>query len=179
MWQFNLIATLAEGGRFPHLLGDLAVHGEFHRTEFFGVVLGRVDDLPGFLETVKTAREGSPPAFRDMGRLIPVEDLFHFTDATFLELARRVFGGHLKELAGRRFYVRIERRGLKGRIVSPDAERLLDDYVLEQTALAGQPARVDFDDPDLLAAVATVGDRAGIGWLGRALRERFDFVRVR
>jgi tRNA(Ser,Leu) C12 N-acetylase TAN1 len=81
-------------------------------------------------------------------------------------------------LVGQSFYVRLERRGLKGRIVSPEVERCLDACLLELAAETGNPARIDFDDPDTVLAVETIGDRCGIGVLTRELRARYPFVRV-
>jgi len=178
MKQFNLVATLADGGRFPALLRELAAFGEFHKTEFFGVVLGQVAEPLEVFEAIRAARNASPRAFADLGRLIPVAEVLHFTVDSLAEEAIRAIRPHLARLAGHSFYVRLERRGFKGKIVSPEAERLLDAFILEATGASGQPGRVDFADPDLIVAIETFGERAGIGWLSRELRGRFPFVRV-
>jgi len=178
MKPFNLVATLADGGHFPALLRELAAFGEFHKTEFFGVVLGQVAAPPAVCEAIRAAREASSRAYADLGRLIPVREVFHFTVETLLEEATRILRPQLAQLAGGSFYVRLERRGFKGRIVSPEAERQLDAFILEATAASGPPARVDFDDPDLIVVIETFGERAGIGWLDRELRKKFAFVRV-
>ena len=178
MKQFNLVATLADGGRFPALLRELAAFGEFHKTEFFGVVLGQVAEPLELFEAIGAARDESPQAFADLGRLIPVSEVFHFTVDSLVEEASRAIRPHLAQFAGKSFYVRLERRGFKGKIISPEAERQLDAVILEASAASGQPARVDFTDPDLIVALETFGGRAGIGWLGRELRARFPFVRV-
>ncbi len=178
MWEFNLVVTLASEGRFRHLMSELAPHGEFHKTEFLGVVLGRVEDPSVFLETVRTEQKRSLIAFQDLGRVIPVERTFPFHAEEFLERARQAIRPYIDQLAGKRFYVRLERRGLKGRIVSPEAERALDAFIEEELAQKGQSARVGFEHPDAVVAVETIGDRCGVGLLTREQMARYAFVRV-
>lgn len=129
MKPFNLVATLADGGSYPALLRELASFGEIHKTEFFGVVLGLVAEPLAVCEAIRAAREASPQAFADLGRLIPVSEVFHFGAASLVEEATQVIRSHLAQLAGRSFYVRLERRGFKGKIVSPETERQLDAFV--------------------------------------------------
>ena len=178
MWAFNIVVTMASGGRYHHLMAELEAHGEFHRTEFLGVLLGRVADVADFLETVRAARELSVIAFQDLGRVVPVERTFTFRTEEFLERVCATVAPWAGELAGGRFYVRLERRGHKGQIVSPEAERAIDAFIVQESAKSGTAARVDFEDPDAVIAVETVGDRCGVGLLSRAQLERYDFVRV-
>jgi tRNA(Ser,Leu) C12 N-acetylase TAN1 len=83
-------------------------------------------------------------------------------------------------LAGKRFYVRLERRGHKGQIVSPEVERELDAFIEQTLAAAGRkPAPVDFEHPDaVVVVVETIGDRCGVGLLTRETMDRYDCVRV-
>jgi tRNA(Ser,Leu) C12 N-acetylase TAN1 len=74
--------------------------------------------------------------------------------------------------------VRLERRGHKGEIVSPEAERALDRFILESLEKRGTSAEVDFAAPDRIVVVETIGDRAGAGLLARETMARYDFVRV-
>ena len=39
--------------------------------------------------------------------------------------------------------------------------------------------RVTFDDPDLVVAIETLGERAGIALIDRTLRQTYPFVRIR
>jgi tRNA(Ser,Leu) C12 N-acetylase TAN1 len=178
MWAFNLVVTTASAGRYHHLLRELAPLGEFRPTEFHGVILGRVDDPHAFLEAVRERRERQLIAFQDLGRAVPVDRTFTFHLEEFLDQAREAIRPWLDELAGQRFYVRLERRGLKGRIVSPEAERALDGFVLEELGKAGKTAEVGFEHPDAVVVIETIGDRAGVGLLTREMLERYDFVRV-
>jgi len=177
MWEFNLVVTLGAEGKFGRLMHDLETHGEFHPTSFFGVILGRVADPEGFLRSVLEGRQEGV-AFSDLGRAVPVARVFTFTPEDFLARVRRALESYLPRLAGRHFYVRLERRGLKGEIVSPEAERSLDTHILEELGRQGRQAEVDFEGAEAVVVVETIGDRCGVGLLTRQQMERYDFVRV-
>lgn len=179
MWTFNVVVTLASHGRYRHLLRELEAHGEFRRTEFLGVVIGRVGNPAAFLETIREKRQEQLIAFQDLGRVVPLDRVFTFHLEEFAEKAQAAILPYVEGLAGKRYYVRLERRGLKGQIVSPEMERALDAFIEESLAAAGQAsARVDFEHPDAIVAVETIGDRCGVGLLTREMLERYDFVRV-
>jgi len=178
MWEFNVVITMAGSGRFRNLMSELAPHGEFHKTSFLGVILGRVEDIERFLEAVRTERQRSLTAFQDLGRVIPVERTFVFHAEDFLDKAREAVAPYIDDLAEKRFYVRLERRGLKGRIVSPEAERALDLFIEEALASKGRGAKIDFEHPDAVISLETVGDRCGVSLLTADEMKRYDFVRV-
>lgn len=178
MWQFNLVVTLAVDGCFRHLWEDLALYGDFRKTEFFGVILGYVPDPLEFLELVREKRDHQPVAFQNLGRIVPLASCFVFTPETFEAQLCEALTPYAERLVGQRFYVRLERRGLKGRIISPEAERNLDAFLLERLAKIGGAAEIAFDDPDMVLAVETIGTRCGIGLLTKELLKRFRFVRV-
>lgn len=179
MWEFNLVVTLESGGRFRHLMEELKSYGEFHKTEFLGVILGRVEDPEAFLETVRQKREKQLIAFQDMGRVIPVDRVFSFHEEQFLDRLKEAVRPCIEALAGKRFYVRLERRGFKGRIISPEVERDVDGFIEEELAAGAlAAASVDFENPQAVVVVETVGDRCGVGLLTREQMDRYDFVRV-
>lgn len=178
MWEFNLVVTMASEGRFRHLMEELESYGDFHRTEFLGVIIGRVDDPAAFLETVREKTARQLIAFQDLGRVIPVERVFPFRAEDFVEKVCEAIRPYIEHLADKRFYVRLERRGLKGKIVSPEAERALDAYIEEELVRQGKSARIDFDHPDAVVVVETIGDRCGVAFLTRELMDRYPFVRV-
>ncbi|MDO3377788.1 THUMP domain-containing protein [Geoalkalibacter halelectricus] len=178
MWKFNIVATMAGAGRYRHMLEDLAPFGEFRRTEFLGVALGQVSDPLSMLETIRRERERKFYAFQDLGRIIPVERVFTFTPDTFGDLLKEMVPGFLERLAGKSFYVRLERRGHKGEIISPEIERDLDAFILAQLEARGAPGTIDFTHPEAILAVETLGDRCGLGLLTRDLMERYEVVRV-
>lgn len=80
------------------------------------------------------------------------------------------------ELAGKRFHVRLHRRGFKGRLSSPEEERQLDVALLQALEQAGSPGKVAFDDPDTIVAIETVGNRAGLSLWTREDLRRFPLL---
>ncbi|HXV20040.1 MAG TPA: THUMP domain-containing protein [Desulfuromonadales bacterium] len=179
MRAFNVVVTQASNGRFRHLLQELSPHGEFRRTEFLGVIIGRVEDPRIFLESIREKRQKQWIAFQDLGRVVPLERVFVFHLEEFSVKAKAALLPYVEFLEGKRFYVRLERRGLKGQIVSPEVERELDAFIEQTLAAAGRkPAQVDFEHPDAVVVVETIGDRCGVGLLTREMMDRYDFVRV-
>ena len=179
MWAFNVVVTLASKGRFRHLLRELAPHGEFRKTEFLGVIIGRVEDPTTFLESIREKRQKQLIGFQDLGRVVPLERVFVFHLEEFPAKAKAALRPYVEDLEGKRFYVRLERRGLKGQIVSPEVERELDAFIEQTLVVAGRkPAQIDFEHPDAVVVVETVGDRCGVGLLTREMMDRYDFVRV-
>ena len=178
MWSFNLLVTLAVDGRFYTLLRELSLHGEFHKNEYYGTILGQVPDPLAFLDLIRSRRADNPHAFAGLGRVIPFEHCVLFTPDTFLPQLQAALTPYTERLLGQRFYIRLERRGLKGRIISPEIERALDAFLLDQIHAAGETAQIDFEQPDTIIAIETFGERGGIGLLTRSLRERYPFVHV-
>ncbi|MEZ4601270.1 MAG: THUMP domain-containing protein [Syntrophotaleaceae bacterium] len=178
MWKFNILATMAQQGRYGQLLHELSELGEFHKTTFHGVILGQVEEVEPFLEAIRKRRQERLIAFQDLGRIVPLETVFTFELDDFLPQLCQVIRPHLEQLVDRRFHVRLERRGLKGEIVSPDVEQALDAFILDELADMGHSAQVNFEDSDVVVAIETIGDRCGVGWITKNLTERYEFVRV-
>jgi tRNA(Ser,Leu) C12 N-acetylase TAN1 len=178
MWEFNIVATMANEGRFRHLMQELDPYGEFRKTEFLGVVLGRVEDKDAFLEAVREKTARQLIAFQDLGRVVPVDQVFIFRVEDFLDKMRESIRPYIERLANKCFYVRLERRGHKGQIISPEAERAMDAFIREELSKEGKSAQIDFENPDAVIVVETIGDRCGVGLLTRELMDRYEFVRV-
>jgi tRNA(Ser,Leu) C12 N-acetylase TAN1 len=178
MWEFNVLVTMAREGRYRRMLDELAPCGEFHKTAFHGVALGRVEKIGGFLENVRQQRIRQLIAFQDVGRIVPLEVVFSFDLDAFLPKACQAIRPYLEQLAEKRFHVRLERRGLKGQLVSPDIEQALDAFILDELADLGHDAQVDFEDPDAVLAIETIGTRCGIGFITRERSQRYPFVHV-
>ena len=83
-----------------------------------------------------------------------------------------------QQLPGKSFFVRIHRRGFKGKLSSPEEERFLDDALLDALAAAGTPGKIAFDDPDAVIVIETVDNRAGIALFTREEMARYLFVRA-
>lgn len=178
MWSFNIVATMAGSGRYRHMLEDLAPFGEFRRTEFHGVALGQVADPVAMLETIRRERERKFYAFQDLGRIVPVECRLVFSVEDFAEKLLEVLPRFIERLEGKRFYVRVERRGHKGEIISPLIEQQMGEFLLGLLEAKGTPAMIDFDSPEAIVVVETLGDRCGVGLITREMMARYPVVRV-
>lgn len=177
MWEFNLVVTMATEGRYRHLIEELSALGEFHSTEFLGVILGRVEDRLAFFERLQE-RRSAVQGFQDLRRVIPIDRVFSFHLEEFAAKAKGAVLPYIDDLAGRAFYVRLERRGFKGRIISPEVERDIDAFIEQNLAMKGAAGRIDFESPEAIVVVETIGDRCGVGLLTREMIDRYDFIRV-
>ncbi len=84
----------------------------------------------------------------------------------------------VERLAGRRFHVRVERRGHKGIIDMHALEKVLGEHVYSALEQRGERPVVQLRDPDAVAVIEIVGEVAGAGLITRELRERFPFVKI-
>ena len=79
-------------------------------------------------------------------------------------------------MPARSFHVRLHRRGHKHALPSPREERFLDDAILQRLERENAPGRIDFEDPDAVIYVETVGNRAGVSLWTRDDLRRFPFL---
>lgn len=178
MASFDILATSLEGRR-DALLIALRRLGRFRPGGYRNVVVGSVEDRAAFLDRVAEALERDPLLPTALARLLPIDHTLRFTLETALDDLAAAAGPLIDRLDGDVFFVRVERRGLKGRLHTPTLERELADRVWRLLEARGRTPRVDFRDPDGVLAVETLGDQAGIVLLPRALRARYPFVRIR
>lgn len=157
----------------------LKAFGELRKTGFFNVLTLAVPDIPLFLGQMKQ-RIGEDPTVVDcLGRVMPVTAAFIFqSPEEFEEKARQAVAAWVPALTEKSFHVRMHRRGFRGRLSSQDEERFLDRFLLECLEKAGTPGRITFDDPDLIIALETVGQRAGLSLWTREERLRYPFLRL-
>ncbi|HXE96756.1 MAG TPA: THUMP domain-containing protein, partial [Dongiaceae bacterium] len=76
------------------------------------------------------------------------------------------------------FHVRMHRRGFKGKLSSAEEERFLDEILLQRLEDAGTPGKVAFDDPDVIIALETIGQQAGLSLFGRDELKRYSLLHV-
>jgi len=175
---WNILATSLEGQR-DALLVSLRRLGQFRPAGYRNVVAGLVTDREVFLGRVRDALAGDPLLPTALAKIVPVDATLRFEPADPLPTLAGAVEPMLDRLAGGTFFVRCERRGLKGRLHSPTLERDLADRIWRALEERGHTPRVAFQNPDAVLVVETLGDEAGIGVITRALRERYPFVRVR
>jgi tRNA(Ser,Leu) C12 N-acetylase TAN1 len=175
---FDVLATSLEGRR-DALLVALRRLGRFRPGGYRNVVVGSVDDRAGFLERVADGLARDPLLPTALARLLPIDHTLRFTLDTALDDLAAAAEPLVYALEGDAFFVRVERRGLKGRLHTPTLERDLADRVWRLIEARGRTPRVDFRDPDGVLVVETLGDQAGLALLPRALRAHYPFVRIR
>jgi tRNA(Ser,Leu) C12 N-acetylase TAN1 len=173
--DWNVVAT-CRLGRFEEARKLLEKLGPVARTDFYNVLVMRVDDVDRLLEDLLSLL---PAAGSAVAHVRPARATFDFrTHEEFEELARRVALAWAPRLAGRPFHVRMHRRGLRRRLSSRDEEHFLDDVLLDALGRAGEPARLAFDDPEAILAIDTVGSRAGLSLWSRDELLRYPFLGV-
>lgn len=177
--DWNVIVTVRAGpGHQKGLLQGLRGHGEFHATDFKYVCYGRVADLPGFLDAIRAAQQAQEPWTQYLARLIPVEQTFHFDADNFVERLKSAVTHFAQRMGSGRFFVRVERRGMLGRLHSQEAERAVADCLIDLLAARGARLTTDFADPDWIVACETLGAEAGVALLDRAMRSGYPFLQV-
>ena len=181
MQSWNVVITAASGPRNEsRLLQGLRQLGPFRRSRFKDVLIGHPMDVNGFLLALQHARETDEEWVRPLGRVIPVERTFHFTADTLVEQFKQGATPMVNRLAsGSRFHVRLERRGMEGKVDTPRVEREVADHVFARAEELGKQLSVSFDDPDYIIAAETLGEECGVALLDRDLRKRFPFVQTR
>ncbi|MBJ6726242.1 THUMP domain-containing protein [Geomesophilobacter sediminis] len=178
MNDWNVVVTVYDGGYHP-ARRFLRRFGPVEQTEYFNILLMRVPHPRQLLELLLEEGERDPHGFAALARVMPIDAAFSFMSAAeFEETAKEVVAPWVPRLCGKRFHVRMHRRGFKGRMSSLDEERFLDTWLLEATEAAGDPARMAFEDPDLIIAVETMGPRAGVSiWSDEELK-RFKLLHL-
>jgi tRNA(Ser,Leu) C12 N-acetylase TAN1 len=178
MQEWNAVISVREHG-FKRAFDVFDEFGEVKRTEFFNLLLLRAQDMPHMLDTLRERAEKSPESLVFLARLIPVTRtfIFHSPDE-FEDRTKTTVLGWAPDLRGKSFFVRIHRRGFRGRIQSMDEERLLDTLLLEELEKSGKPGKISFDNPDAVIAIETVGTWAGLALFTREEKERYPFIRV-
>ena len=178
MASWNVLATSLEGRR-DALLFALRRLGKFRRGGYRNVVVGQVESVDAFLAGVHEALAGDPLLPTALARVVPVEATVRFEAPTAVDTLAAAAEPFVDRLAGGSFFVRLERRGLKGRLHTPTVERELGDRVWRALEAKGHTPRVAFKDPDAVLVVETIGDEAGLAVVTRALRAQHPFVKIR
>lgn len=173
---WNVVVTVREGG-YRLARRALSRFGRLRRTDFYNVLVLTVEDSQRFLEDLRAAVDADPALAAALAHVMPVDRTFVFqTVPEFETKARDALLPLAGQLSGRRFHVRIHRRGFRDRMSRSAEERQLADALLEQLRDRGTSATVDFDDPDAVVVLETVGQQAGLAVWERAQRARYPFV---
>lgn len=133
--DWNTVATVTEG-HYEFVGQWLTRFGPVAGTDYYNVLVMRVDDTAAFPEALRAALAAEPTVAPGIGRIVPLTETFGFQNVEAFERqachgVRRWFDA----LRGKRFHVRMHRRGFRGRLLSQHEELFLDHFVMD--ALAG------------------------------------------
>ncbi len=177
MQPWNVVVTSRRGGE-RGALRELKFFGRFHPTGFRDVLAGHVEDRARFFDDLLKGRETRDPVWRFLVRVVPVDAAFSFTLDTFRERLGETIEGMADRVPAGAFYVRIERRGHKGEIPTPEVEREMDARIIAAHERLGLSSKVDFKAFASVVAVETFHDRGGVGIVLKESMERYPFLKV-
>ena len=127
---WNAIVT-ARGDRLPQARRVLRALGCVERTGFYNVLAMNVDDPEHRIDRLERLFAEHPAAVEAVAHIFPAERCFEFSSPAESESkAREVALAWVPRLAGKTLHVRVHRRGRKGTLVSPEAERAIADALL-------------------------------------------------
>lgn len=177
MQPWNVVVTCRRGGE-RGALKELRFFGRFHPTGFHDVLAGFVEERARFFDDLLKGREMKDPVWRFLVRVVPVDAVFSFTVGTFRERLGATIEGIADRVPAGAFYVRIERRGHKGEIPTPEVEREMDARIIAAHERLGLSSKVDFKGFSSVVAVETFHDQGGAGILLKEAMERYPFLKV-
>ncbi len=127
-----------------------------------------VADPDRFLQEFGAAVAETPGILNFIAHVFAAQRTFDFaTVEEFEAKARDAALAWAPLLAGKRFHVRLHRRGLKGVLSTPNEERFLDEALLQALSAAGTPGHIGFDEADFVIHIETVDHRAGLSLWSR------------
>jgi len=178
--SWNAVVTLhSEEQASRRAKGLLSQLGEVARTEYFNVLVMRIDSVRGFLRDFAAMCAAEPGILNDISRAVPLTDTFDFAARSEFEAkARGVVLSWIPALRGATFYVRMHRRGFRRVMPTPEEERFLDEAILQALQAEGAPGKVRFDDPDFAIDIETIDGRAGMSLWRREDLKAYEFLRV-
>lgn len=179
MHDWNVVVTVTDRYARFHAKSGLKRFGKVATTEFHNVLVMHVADAGALLASLDEMMASDMSLINDISRLMPAQVTFDFaTKEEFEEKARAVVLDWADQIAGNSFHIRLHRRGMSHELKSLDEEKLLDTALLDELAAMGQPGRIDFDDPDFVIDIETVGNRAGLSLWTREDLQHYPFLRV-
>jgi len=178
--DWNVIVSVQERG-YKTARKMLYEYGRVMKTDYFNILAMQVEDIDEFLEDMRILYEMNTPWLHHIGHIMPVTQRFTFQSAAeFEDKARQIVSDWLDELAGRHFFVRMHRRGFKGRLSSQEEERFLDEYILDTLASQDRRvAKVDFSAAQRVIAIETLGQQAGMSMWRDDQLVQYPFLKLK
>jgi tRNA(Ser,Leu) C12 N-acetylase TAN1 len=179
MKEWNVVVT-SQMRQENRVLKELADLGEFARSGFTSVLVGKVRDIVEFMDTLKVRWEGQAFLYPQIfGMVAPVKVMFPFTLENLLHRLKEEMLALGPELKGKAFYVRVKRRGHKGEVHSQELEQALDQFLQAEVCAREEECRVDFDRADVIVLVEILHNQCGVGLITREMKERYPFIKIK
>lgn len=161
--DWNVVVMTGPGGVMKAISG-LSPLGILRPTPHGGVAVGHfeADDV---LAAATRLHEEEPERFEFVQRLVPIEKVVRYPRDDVTETLCAALADSGTRISGKKFYVRCRLRGLEARLEARAVERAIGSYLCELAALTGEPAKVSFDEPDLVVQIEVVGDTVGYSFL--------------
>ena len=176
MHEWNVVITVREDG-FRDAIDLLEDFGPISRTDYFNVLVMQVADWRYMLERLSKESAEDPRIANTLAKVVPAHHVFDFhSPEEFETKAKEIALKLASALVGKKFHVRMHRRGFKGRLKSMEEERFLDRIILEELGQSGFSGEITFENPDAVLAIETVGQRAGISLWNREELERYPLL---
>ena len=177
MKDWNVVVSVFQDG-FRRALRALQKLGVAERSPYHNVLVMKVEDPVVLLEAIEKRTEENPALYDAISRVAPaIRDFDFLSEAEFVEKAKFIICEWLPRLAGRSLHVRLRRRGTKHNLGTQDAERLFNDAIVDATTQVATPGKISFTDPDVVIAIDTVDNRAGLAMRTREELARFHLLR--
>jgi tRNA(Ser,Leu) C12 N-acetylase TAN1 len=178
MKEWNILAT-AFWGRGKDALRLLSLLGEFKETGFKDVLQGHVEDIMLFLEKLESLREENPGRMTSLSQILPLERTFSFSLTDFIDKLKKAVLPYVEGVEGKKFYVRVKRRGHRGEMSSLEIEKEISSFIFETLEKAGKQAQVSFSDPDAVIVIETIANRAAVTLITREMREKYPLIKMK
>lgn len=179
MKDWNVVVTVFDEEGYRLAMRALPEFGRVGQTGYYNVLVMKVADVDAFTAAIAAFFDETPGYMNLISRVVPAQATFDFqTPEEFEEKAEAAVLGWADRLADKAFYVRLHRRGFKGRIVSPEEERAIDGAILRRLETTGHGGRIDFENPDMVIDIETVGNRAGLSIWTRDQLEELPFLHI-
>lgn len=176
MIDWNVIVTVRRD--FDRAIGLLRKLGAVERTGLFNVIVMRVPDVRALLDQIAQL-PADERWFATISHVVPITHKLSFATADdFERKTRDLVLAWAPQLAGKSLHVRMRRRGHKGELHGLELEQRIGRALFEELARRGTPGRFALDDPDVVIAIETMRDEAGLALWTRTDLERYPFLRA-
>ena len=169
------VVVIGERDTEKDLLVVLEEDGEFESSGFGDVLIGYVDDIVEFLEDAEQRK------YPGVSRVIPIDDAFFASPEYLIDMLKKRVEKYIDEMEpGETFEFRAEQRGMEEAISSQKVEREVGGYFYTLAEkVYGRKPKVNTKNPNKLIAIEIIGNRCGIGFLTREMREKYSVIKVK